>query len=457
MTIRPAKARDIPYIAAMHIDPPLVSRLDERIAEGGHWFSFYSDKVWLYFRLEPEGVLVAEEGGKIIGFCIASRNSGKLRRTVLIKGLHMGMIMKALLMCYGFTRAIIFKGLRLLRSVATARVRNLRRNNEKGAAPPQPKLDKAMIWALVVVQECRGAGVGRGLIEAACEYAGRARMPRIGVMAKQDNAQAVATYTRSGFHTIGARVESVGSVYYMVRDLGETSKSGAGLAPGVDESGAARVVVRPATIAELPEIAALHFDPPERSRVREIVARGGGWYNLYLDKVRLYHRIEPEGLLVARDSDGIAGYCITSQSAARLKYDAFSRGMTLSLIINALHLRYGASPAFWLKTALLAISMYGVRAVRTGGDKTRAPLIYTLSEAKIWAFVVATECRGKGVGQALLDAACLYLRKGGNKKIGVMVGRENQLAIRAYSRAGFRIVAPYFESVGKVYYMERPL
>lgn len=458
VTIRRAREADLPYLAAMHIPPASQATMRKRILEGGHWFNFYLDKMRILYRLEREGLLVAEDASGLTGFCMVSRDLGKLKSRALTSGMALSMVVNAVCMRYGMNSAFLMKVVRLLIALATSRA--LRIDKRKRATSLFHRMHKAIIYSWVVVAEKRGRGIGHSLLEAACNYLRAGGAGKVGVMTLQDNVPMLQLYERLGFAKVATRIESVGKVFYLVKNLGELADA----ASSAVEKAARRdvipeegVLVRPATIDEVPFVAALHIDPPMRSRGREIIRQGGKQYNFYLDKVMLYHRLEPEGLLVAVDREGIGGFCITSRSAARLKNRALRSGIAISLILKALNLRYGLSPAFVLKAVLIFLSTYGVRAIRTSGSTSRAPLFYTLHGPKIWAFVVATEYRGKGVGQALLESACDYLRRGGCKRIAVMVRRDSHAAVKAYARAGFEIVAKYIENVGRVYYMVRNL
>lgn len=201
----------------------------------------------------------------------------------------------------------------------------------------------------------------------------------------------------------------------------------------------------------------MHIQPARQSALRERTRRGGGWFNFYLDKMRLYYRLEPEGLWVAEDGNGLVGFCMASHDMNRLKCRALTNGTALSLIVNALRLRYGLSPAFVIKALLLLVALVTTRAIRTVRDKESSSLFYYMHRAMICAWLVVAEKRGTGVGNSLLDAACDYLKANGTTKVGVMTRQDNESAIQMYLRNGFETRATRLESVGKVVYMVRNL
>jgi predicted GNAT family acetyltransferase len=55
------------------------------------------------------------------------------------------------------------------------------------------------------------------------------------------------------------------------------------------------------------------------------------------------------------------------------------------------------------------------------------------------------EARGRGLATAACARLCRVLLEDGIETIGLNVQAENDAAVRAYTKLGFRVVAPYVE------------
>jgi ribosomal protein S18 acetylase RimI-like enzyme len=213
------------------------------------------------------------------------------------------------------------------------------------------------------------------------------------------------------------------------------------------------VTIRRARESDIPYIAAMHIPPASQAALREHVLRGGPWFNFYLDKIRVFYRLEQEGLLVAEDRNGLVGFCMASRDVGRFKTRAMTSGMAMSMVLNALCLRYGMSASFLQKALMLLVALVTRRTTRIVKEAKGSSLSYTMHKAMIYAWLVVVEKRGSGVGRSLLEAACCYLRAGGAREVGVMTRQDNMAALQTYDYLGFRRVATRIESVGKVFYM----
>jgi GNAT superfamily N-acetyltransferase len=65
--------------------------------------------------------------------------------------------------------------------------------------------DPAHLYAMWVDLRSRGAGVGRGLVEAVCEWAGASGTDRVHLCVTETNDGAATMYERCGFATTGER------------------------------------------------------------------------------------------------------------------------------------------------------------------------------------------------------------------------------------------------------------
>jgi ribosomal protein S18 acetylase RimI-like enzyme len=86
---------------------------------------------------------------------------------------------------------------------------------------------KAQLWGVYVTQVCRGAGIGRTLVEAALEFAsGLEGVTHVHLAVAESGTAAQALYQRLGFRTWGTEPAAirVGDVYiaerHMVREVG---------------------------------------------------------------------------------------------------------------------------------------------------------------------------------------------------------------------------------------------
>jgi ribosomal protein S18 acetylase RimI-like enzyme len=65
-------------------------------------------------------------------------------------------------------------------------------------------------------------------------------------------------------------------------------------------------------------------------------------------------------------------------------------------------------------------------------------MITGASHGFIYDIFVKEEYRGKGVGTTLLEKAESYCREKGYPRVGLMVSTDNQLALKLYTKMGFK-------------------
>jgi len=215
LIIQPANKSDLPIIAAMHIDPD-TNRIIKTIQNNSSQYKFYLDKVNMFFRLEPEGVLIAKEFNQIIGFIIASRKSDEIKKLSLRKGYLLYFALKSLLLQYGFNKEIIKK----LLLVPYANF--IRQKRELSQIPTQVNTS-GKLWASVVLKQARNKGVYSKLIEASCDYVKKQGADLICATFTKDNAIPLNHCQKSGFQIIGECMESTGPSYYLIKELSKRS------------------------------------------------------------------------------------------------------------------------------------------------------------------------------------------------------------------------------------------
>jgi GNAT superfamily N-acetyltransferase len=106
-----------------------------------------------------------------------------------------------------------------------------------------------------------------------------------------------------------------------------------------------------------------------------------------------------------------------------------------------------AYPGTWFQPRMLATSRYV--GIREHGKLVCVAGVHVWSPAWRVAALgnVATlpEARGRGLATAACARLCRVLLEDGIETIGLNVQAENDAAVRAYTKLGFRVVAPYVE------------
>ncbi|MEW6027159.1 MAG: GNAT family N-acetyltransferase, partial [Planctomycetota bacterium] len=265
------------------------------------------------------------------------------------------------------------------------------------------------------------------------------------------------------------------------------------------------LTIQPADKSDLPVIAAMHINP-SIDKVREIILQDSGSYNFYLDKVKMFHAIEPGGVLVARKNNQIIGFIITTEESNlchpalrdKLRHQDIKNsalvppngGMPLCLggyplnfllrfALKAMLFRYGINKKMLKKLFMSPFSALSrpvpllawsevPQEQRTAFSRSEVPqeqrTAFSRSEVpqerrtgKIWAFIIMKEARRQGLGLKLIDAACDYAIRYDADAICVTVARDNLPALSIYQKTGFRIAGECLESTGQSYYLIRPV
>ncbi len=115
-------------------------------------------------------------------------------------------------------------------------------------------------------------------------------------------------------------------------------------------------------------------------------------------------------------------------------------GVADAALLAALHAT--AFPDAWPEAAFASLLERDEVCVLIGALDDKAAqgfvLIQTVvDEAEVLTFCVADAVRGRGLGRALLDAACDAARARGALQMFLEVGARNGTALELYRRAGF--------------------
>ena len=189
--------------------------------------AFYRDKVRLFLRAEPEGVLVAERRGAVVGLLVVVTRPGQLRWVALRRGFALRAAARALAGGYGqAVRKLLVAGCSLFRRAGPA-----------GAA------EGAKVWVLLVHPEHRRAGVATALLEAAERYVRSRGLRGLTVTVGLDNQPAQALYLRAGFHPAGRCLESTGPSLILAKSLQVPVDSACGSPGEVAAGGPVRVAL----------------------------------------------------------------------------------------------------------------------------------------------------------------------------------------------------------------------
>ncbi|MBI5778134.1 MAG: GNAT family N-acetyltransferase [Planctomycetes bacterium] len=217
-------------------------------------------------------------------------------------------------------------------------------------------------------------------------------------------------------------------------------------APTVIPSG---LIIEPAAKSDLPVMAAMHLEP-SATKVREIIRKNSGAYRFYLDKVKMFYAMEPNGVLVVRENNQIAGFAIISKKSGKMKQTAFKKGYILHFAVKALLLQYGTDKKMLKKLFMVPYANF------TGRRISSPVALESDNPAKIWVFIVMKESRNQGLGLKLIEAACAYAGRQ-NNNISATFFKDNIPALNLYKKAGFAIRGECLESTGPSYYLSRRL
>lgn len=192
-------------------------------------------------------------------------------------------------------------------------------------------------------------------------------------------------------------------------------------------------------------VAALHIVPRlDSGNAREPASK----FRFYRDKVRLFLKFDPGSVILKKnDGDQIEGVLIFTRDEA--EFNRFMGPSRLPFYIQLLKTICGFYGFDFRKFFLTARSAAGFAAKRLtdAGDQHG-------KTAKIWALIVAEEARGKGVAGELIRKCIDRVSQDGAQCIELTVKKDNSQAIRAYEKAGFKIIGDCLESTGSSYIMQ---
>jgi ribosomal protein S18 acetylase RimI-like enzyme len=159
----------------------------------------------------------------------------------------------------------------------------------------------------------------------------------------------------------------------------------------------------------------IEFFVPKNSLIKEAVT----------DIFLMLHHAMDDGFLVAVDDNGtVQGYIVVSGSIRRLWKDALLSGYVFRSLYRWLTGSYGMGPAPVLKVVRNKLFYIGFE-MGTG------------SAGQILSIAVHPDCRGKGIGRALVDRGLNLLKSSGVSTVKLEVRPENNAALKIYSECGF--------------------
>ncbi|MGB9812629.1 MAG: GNAT family N-acetyltransferase [Thermovenabulum sp.] len=148
-----------------------------------------------------EGVMVAEEENKIVGYIVMADNVKRLWKEAFLSGFIFKFIINYFRGDYGVkikdALRIVFNKLFFLRfEVNTA--------------------SSAQLLSIGVLPECHGKGIGKALLEKGMEYIRKKGIKRVKLEVRPNNTSAVKLYERFGFKVKGRTRDLQGEWLIMV-------------------------------------------------------------------------------------------------------------------------------------------------------------------------------------------------------------------------------------------------
>ncbi len=191
--------------------------------------------------------------------------------------------------------------------------------------------------------------------------------------------------------------------------------------------------------AEFNEVLRLHFLPGEKV--------AGARKRFYKDKLSLFLEYDPDSILVKKIGGEVAAFLIYTCDEAG--FSTFS---------GPRHLR------FYRKLLLASVGYYGFDLAKyfrlfKAMALIRPPALPSSElspekHGKIWALVVSPDFRRRGIASQLISASICEFRKKGGKTMRITVKKDNDAAIAAYCKCGFKVVGECMESTGDSHLME---
>jgi len=208
-----------------------------------------------------------------------------------------------------------------------------------------------------------------------------------------------------------------------------------------------------ATERDIHFLAAMHTKG-SRETLKRSLKEKTSMYEYFKDKVELFFNLEKEGVIVARDEEGIVGNIIVTKSMKRIKIMIIIKGYLVKWAAKAIIGRYGLNIKILKKLMKIFMSLFLFTKHKLQSGKSRGENLH--SEAKIISVIVIEEKRKQGIGTELIKQACEYLSNQKIENVAITVA-PNSDAKRLYEKLGFIDIGTYQESVGKSIYMIKRL
>jgi len=169
--------------------------------------------------------------------------------------------------------------------------------------------------------------------------------------------------------------------------------------------------------------------------------------NFFRDKVAIFREFSNEGIIIEKnDSCEVQGFILMLFDQKEFKKALIKKGYALRYIISIITGRYKGSPEGWKKWIRLPMAFISRRRKKSA-----------CKSAKIVAFIVREDMRGKGLGSKLLASAEKLTIEKGIEHLEITVNKNNEAAKRLYERSGFKITGEILESTGASYQMLKSL
>ena len=191
---RQASMEDLPAIARLFV----VSFADSIHHAGGgaKAANAIADAFGLALSAEPEGLIVAQVDGEVVGYALATGDAKRMRRKVFWQGRWLRMLWRLLTGRYGV-------GWRTVRAVCTDKAAFLRGARLHGAHQARP-------LSLAVRPAHRSQSIGRQLFAASLDYLRTCGAQTIRLEVRPDNVAARSLYESLGFCGRGRYEDSQG-------------------------------------------------------------------------------------------------------------------------------------------------------------------------------------------------------------------------------------------------------
>lgn len=199
------------------------------------------------------------------------------------------------------------------------------------------------------------------------------------------------------------------------------------------------------TPKDLEKIAIMHISPSLKAF--NSIKKKNSKFRFFMDKVRLFYAYNPDSIIIEKCSDNIAGVLIFTYDEQEFSEFAGPNHLSFYIrVIKTLLLRYGIN---FKKFYLAAKSLLGknIHSDYVPDEKQR-------KAGKIWVLLVLEEYRRQGISLKLLSKCIKRMKENGKNLINVTVKKDNQPAVNAYKKFGFKIIGSCTESSGESYIMQ---